>query len=286
MNETRIPCEFSLIRYVPDPVKDEFVNIGVLLREAGRPESVQIRFTRDWTRVKCADPEADVGWLEAVENEMRTRLGQGPVEVAMVMRMLEENFSNLLQLSAPKACLAETVISQMEELSRMYVETRKQSRERRRTGRQAIATSMRKSFETAGVWTLMRKRIAASMYTRPGDPLRIDCGYRPNGVIRMFQAISLEGDLEAAKVLAFSAPQLMEGVARVEAATLELTAIIEPWREVLGVEAEDALEEGGAKERMEQYRFGVETMERSQIRVLTVKELDGVAETARRELRV
>ena len=32
----RIQCEFFLLRYVPDAVKNEFVNIGVLLREAGR----------------------------------------------------------------------------------------------------------------------------------------------------------------------------------------------------------------------------------------------------------
>lgn len=285
----RIPCEFSLIRYVPDPVKNEFVNIGVLLREAGRPDSAVVRFTRDWSRVRCADPEADVGWLEAVENEVRARLAQGPVEVAAVMKMLEENFSNLLQITEPKACLAESVVAELEQLSGLYVETRKQGRERRRTGRQAIVLSMRRSFETAGVWNLMRKRIAASMYTRPGDPLRIDCGYRPNGVIRMFQAISLEGDLEAAKVLAFSAPQLAEGVLQVERAKLELTAIIEPWRSILGKtkqDAEETLDEGADKDRMEQYRFGVETMERSQIRVLTVNDLERVAETARRELQV
>ena len=31
----RLQCEFSLIRYVPDVVKGEFANIGVVLREAG-----------------------------------------------------------------------------------------------------------------------------------------------------------------------------------------------------------------------------------------------------------
>ena len=31
-------CEFFLIRYVPDAVKGEFANIGVVLREAGRDE--------------------------------------------------------------------------------------------------------------------------------------------------------------------------------------------------------------------------------------------------------
>ena len=48
----------------------------------------------------------------------------------------------------------------------------------------------------------------------------------------MFQAVSLEGDVEAAKGLAFSAPQLREGVGRVEAAKLELTAVVEPLRSV------------------------------------------------------
>jgi hypothetical protein len=44
----------------------------------------------------------------------------------------------------------------------------------------------------------MRKRIAASLYTRVGDPMKIDCGYRAasgGGVVRMFQAVSLEGDV-------------------------------------------------------------------------------------------
>ena len=76
----------------------------------------------------------------------------------------------------------------------------------------------------------MRKRIAASAYTRPGDPLKIDCGYRPNGIIRMFQAVSLEGDLEAAKVLSYSAARLREGVQRVENGALDLAAVVEPLR--------------------------------------------------------
>ena len=91
-----------------------------------------------------------------------------------------------------------------------------------------IAGAMRTQFERAGVWGLMRKRIAASMYTLPGDPMKIDCGYRPNGVVKMFHAVSLDGDVEAAKVLAYSAHGLREGVLRVEGARLELTAVVEP----------------------------------------------------------
>jgi hypothetical protein len=266
----RRQCEFFLVRYVPDPVKNEFVNIGVMMREAGRPETATVKLTRDWSRVRCVDAEADIAMLESLERELRERGA-----TADGMRVLEESLSNAVQLTEGKAYLAESVVDGVEQLSAMYVEARKQPRERKRSGRAALLMEMRSAFERAGVWDLMRKRINASLYTRDGDPLRIDCGYRPNGVVRMFHAVSLEGDLEAAKVLAFGREELSAGVLRVEKASLELTAIVEPLRESRLDEADVA-----------QYRFGVETMERSLIRVLTVADLERVGEVARRELRV
>jgi hypothetical protein len=275
----RLPCEFFLIRYVPDVVKGEFTNIGVLLREAGRDDSAVVRFTRDWSRVRCMDADADLGLLEALEGEigarLRMRAQDGP-GIKPVIEILEDTLSNSVQVTEMRACLAESLPAEIEQLMRMYVEPLKVKVDRKRTGRAAIAGAMRTEFERAGVWGLMRKRIAASLYTRAGDPMKIDCGYRPNGMIRMFQAVSLEGDVEAAKGLAYSAPQLIEGVQRVEAARLELTAIVEPLRVVSDTE----------DEAMERYRFGVEAMERQEIRVVTLSDLARVAETARLELRV
>lgn len=265
-------CEFSLIRYVPDPVKNEFVNIGVLLRSEGTRAAV--RFTRDWSRVRCVDPDADTSMLEALEAELGRRLA---TDARAGLASLEDALSNAVQLTEAKACLAESFATELESLMELYVLTAKRRRESRRTGRGALQARMRNEFERAGVWELMQRRIPAARYTRPGDPLRIDCGYRPNGVVRMFQAVSLAGDVEGAKVLAFSAGDLADGVARVEQAILELTAIIEPWRDTA---AKDAEEEKAS------YRFGVETMEQAQIRVLTTSDLERVAETARRELRV
>ena len=282
----RVQCEFFLIRYVPDVVKGEFVNIGVLLREAGGgapgvdpPCGAVVRFTRDWSRVRCMDADADIGLLEGLEGEIGARLrmaGADAPGIKPVMEILQDTLANSVQMTEVKACLAESLPAELEQLMKMYVEPLKVKTERKRTGRAAIAGAMRTEFERAGVWGLMRKRISASLYTRAGDPMKIDCGYRPNGVIRMFQAVSLEGDVEAAKGLAYSAPQLMEGVERVEAARLELTAIVEPLRTVSDTE----------DEAMERYRFGVEAMERQAIRVVTMNDLARVAETARMELRV
>jgi hypothetical protein len=261
---------------VPDAVRNEYVHIGVILREQGSREPAQVQFTRDWRRVRCLDPEADTALLEGMESELRRRFQEEPD--GKLMRLLTESLSLNVQMTEPKAYLAESLPAGMEELMRLYVELPPRARVSRLSGRAAIHAKMRTEFERAGVWELLRKRIAASEYTRPGDPLRIDVGYRPNGVIRMFHAVSLEPGVEMAKVLAFSAAGLRAGVERVEKAQLELTAVIEPAAR-LGATGEEP-------ERLEMYRFGVETMEENQIRVLTTQDLGRVAETARRELRV
>lgn len=291
----RLPCEFFLIRYVPDPVKGEFTNIGVLLREAGQQDSTptptaQVRFTRDWTRLRCMDADADIGLLEALEGEIAARLRLGESSTASpdsaskpVLDVIEDTFSNSIQMTEPRACLAENVAAELDLLMKLYVEPIRVKQERRRTGRAVIATAMRTQFERSGVWALMRKRIAASLYTMPGDPMKIDCGYRPNGVVKMFHAVSLEGDVEAAKVLAYSAPRLREGVVRVEGARLELTAVVEPLR---AVAKEDVDKNQFEDESVERYRFGVETMESQQIRVVTINDLARAAETARIDLRL
>jgi hypothetical protein len=275
------PCEFFLVRYVPDPVKGEFVNIGVLLRDlsGAGPAPAYVRFTRDWARVRCVDPSADIEMLEALEQELIQRVEERREDMPYVLKTLEDSLSNGLQITGAKACLAETIPAELARLMQLYVEPRRREAVTRMSGRQKIARSMRGAFERTGVWNLMSKRIAAAPYTHPGDPLRIDCGYRPNGVIRMFHAVSLDGDLDLAKVLAFGMPRLREGVARVENATLELTAIVEPWRELHG--EDDAREDGLA-----QYRFGVECMEAAEIRVLTTSDLPRLADTARVEMKL
>jgi hypothetical protein len=284
----RMTCEFRLLRYVPDAVRNEHVHIGVILREQGSHEPAEVRFTRDWRRVRCLDPGADTTLLEGIESELRRRFQAEPD--GKLIHLLEDSLSLNVQMTEPKAYLAESLPAGIEELMRLYVDPPPRDRTPRLSGRAAIHARMRTEFERAGVWDLLRKRIAASEYTRPGDPLRIDVGYRPNGVshaaelftgapfIRMFHAVSLEPGLEMAKVLAFSAASLRAGVERVEKAGLELTAVIEPAARVGATDEEP--------EKLAVYRFGVETMEEHQIRVLTTSDLGRVAETARRELRV
>ena len=263
--------EFFLVRYVPDALREEFVNFGVLMLEPGANGGgyADVRFTRDWRRVRCLDPGADLGMLEALEADLRQQLARGGPDRDQIVAKLQDYCSNGVQFSSAKACLAADPAREMDTLAQLYLE-RRAVEKREAAGRQAIVGQLRQAFEQAGVWGLMRKRIAAAEYTRKGDPLKIDCGYRPNGMIRMFHAVSLATDADAAKVLAFSYPELQAGIARVEKATAELTAVVE--------DGLDRSEEGIA--------FALATLERNEIAVAGTEELAGIAERARIELRV
>ena len=285
--QERVACEFQLIRYVPDVARGEFVNIGVVLREVGRGETLLVRFARGWSRVKSLDADADVPMLQALESELQERLVEGVAEqrgaaeaeefsaARPLMEVLEASFSNQVQVTPWRASLAETLPAEMDRLMRLYVDAVPRAMRSREGGRALTVMAMRQAFEEAGVWALMRKEIRAAEYTQEGDPLRLDCGYRPNGVIRVFQAVTLRGDVDGAKVLAYAAKDLTEGVRRKEDAELEITAIVPPLREA---------ERNG--DEAEQYGFAVRMMEREAIRVMTTSDLPRIAETARRELRV
>jgi hypothetical protein len=301
MPSSRHECEFLLLKYVPDPVRNEFVHVGVILREMGRDGSpgpvASVKFTSDWRRVRCLDPDADVGMLEGLESELRGRFAAEAKDGAggnrSLMHVLEDSFSNSVQVTRAKAYLAESVDAGVEELMRMYVETPKREKVSRLSGRAAIQLAMRTEFERAGVWDSMRKRIRAAEYTRVGDPLRIDVGYSVSGIVRMFQAVSLEGSaaagagIEMAKGLAYSMPALVAGVQRVEGAGLEFTAVVEPIRQGTGKglpAVKETRQDELESEWEESYRFAVETMEEHRIRVVTTGDLGRMAETARREM--
>jgi len=265
MKERR-QCEFFLLRYAPDAVKDEFVNVGVVLYESGGGWA-DVRFTKDWKRVRCLDSEADVEMLEGLEREIKERLLEGGSSREWLLKRMEDTFSNTIRLTEAKAVLADSPQEEIGRLAEMYLERTKKGA-RTVSGRMQIFQTMRGEFERQGVWRLMRHNIAASEYTHRGDPLKIDAAYRPNGTVHMYQALSLETDVNAAKALAFTYPRLREGILRTEQAETLLTASVESE-----LERED-----------DATMFAMETLLAAKIMVTTTAELPRVAESVRQKM--
>ncbi len=133
-----------------------------------------------------------------------------------------------------------------------------------------IYNGMREAFDAVGVWTLMRKDIPVAQYTRAGDPLKIDCGYRPNGTVHLFHALSLSTDVDSAKVLAYTYSEMREGLMQAEHAISDLTVI-----------AENELDQDD-----ERIAFALATLQDNEIAVARLARMPEIAERARAELRV
>lgn len=264
----KIPCRFFILRYAPDAVKNEFINVGlVLLPPAG---AVQVRFTRDWSRVLCLDPDADVEMLQALENDLRNQLREMNGDRDLILRRIQDSFSNAIQPSEFQACLAESPVTEADELARLYLErSRRRQPTREPSARSAIVARMRSEFEAFGVRPpLLLERIPVSRYTRGGDPLKIDCGYSPNGTVKLFHAVTLNSDVNAAKILAFSFPQLAQGINKAEGKQALLTAVVED-----DLPPDD-----------ESVTFARETLELNAIRIAPVSTMPQIAREAAREL--
>jgi hypothetical protein len=263
----KLQCRFFILRYAPDAVKNEFINVGlVLLPPAG---GAHVRFTRDWSRVLCLDPDADVEMLQALESDLRSQLHEMNGDRDLILRRIQDSFSNAIQPSEFQACLAASPVAEADELARLYLEHPRRRQQTREPGaRVAIVARMRSEFEAAGVWQLMQEKIPVSRYTRSGDPLKIDCGYSPNGTVKLFHALALNTDVNAAKVLAFSFPQLAQGIRKAENKQALLTAVVED-----DLPSDD-----------ESVIFARETLEQNAIRIAPVSTMAQIAKEAAREL--
>ncbi len=272
-------CELFLLRYVPDVVKGEFVNIGIVLLEEGEDGFSDVRFTRDWRRVRCADPDVEVELLESYEEELRRMLQSRTPEIInyrgpmsrreWLLAQMDQSFSGALELAPVQAVETESPPAELGLLANLYLESPVRGR-RVQTGRRVIYQGMRNAFENAGVWQFMRKEIAVAQYTRQGDPLKIDCGYRPNGTVHLFHALSLATDVNSAKVLAFSYSDMRDGFMNAEHALSDMTVI-----------TEDELDEGD-----ESIAFALSTLRENDINVARLAAMPQIAEQARLELKL
>src|SRR5258708_25806300 len=168
--EAKQQCSFFLLRYAPDAVKNEFINFGLVLVPQTAP--AELRFSKDWSRVRALDPQADLELLEAMENEFRDKLQNAAPDRDAVIKRIEDSFSNALQVSEIKACLADSPAQEADFLAQLYLESPRRQQTREASARQRILRRVRSEFERAGAWPAVNRHNLVSDYTRPCDHLK------------------------------------------------------------------------------------------------------------------
>lgn len=219
-------CSFFLVRYVPDVVRDEVLNIGLFLYSP-QEKYLGCLFSDDFRRVRRFHPQADLQLLRELQQDFEQQIDEHGDDLEGYLRNIQDSFSNLIQVTTPRTCLLRDPQAEIQGLFERYVGPRVSGPAPEDT-RLRIKQRVTAAFVRAGVWDRLEKRIPAEPWTKKGDPFTFDYGYRPlavkgkpNGRIKLVHALSLKRDTELAKVLAYT----MDRVWEKEAA--DLTAVVE-----------------------------------------------------------
>ena len=267
---------FYVLRYVPYVVRDEFVNVGVLLFE---PDANGFRFadmsmTSDWRRVYCVDRQVHIEILQGLEPYIRMQL-QHSQDVSLLPRKLEDSFANVIQISARKVCLAEDPARELKTLCSIYLEEppseAKPAADRQKSEHAMIRAHMKNAFTQAGVWALGMEHISAAEYTKEkGDSLFFDFGYVVGSEVKFFQTVPLKTSTMQAVNLAYRFPEIAGCIFAETHVGAQLTAVVADDLDRTNPDIEFALHKFNEK----------------QVQLATCSDLASIAERARQELNI
>jgi hypothetical protein len=181
---------YRVLRYTPNLVRDEWLNIGVLLfaPRTGEHRLRLIEEQDEFRRVRRLHPQADEELLRRLRDDLEDRFqtangnGASGTDWQTLLAKWDDTLSNALQLAPQKGTFAQDLDAELERLYNDHVALQhapeRVSAPRTRSQMRAYCLQV---FRQAGVWERIEKRIDPSEFTFPGDPMRIDFGYHRNG---------------------------------------------------------------------------------------------------------
>jgi len=232
---------YRILRYTPNLVRDEWVNIGVLLfaPETGERRLRLIDEQEELNRVRRLHPQADEALLLRLRDDLEDRFQSAGGKSAngndwkALLTKWDDTLSNALQLSPQKGTLAQNLDAELERLYNDHVAV---PRGPARIGATNTRSQMRfyceQVFRQAGLWERIAKRVPVWEFTFPGDPMRIDYAYRRNGTRGFVHMLPVNHALAVTKNLAYTAGRI---------------AARAPWRSEFAAVTDVELQEGNLR---------------------------------------
>jgi hypothetical protein len=223
------PLAYRVLRYTPNLVRDEWVNIGVLVfdPESGERRLRLIKEPEQYARVRRLHPQADESLLRALRDDLENRFARaselfrengeahtgenGRRDWLKLLGKWDETLSNALQLAPQKGTYASDLDAEMERVYANHVAPQRGAARVGAAGSRAVIRSYcAQVLKQARLWERVEKGVHAEEFTFPGDPMRIDYGYRRNGTRGFVQALSVSRAPADAKLLAYTVDRIRE----------------------------------------------------------------------------
>ena len=220
---------YRVLRYAPNLVRDEWVNIGVLLFDprSGERRLRMLEETAEFARVRRLHPQADEALLRALRDDLENRFEQfsrgtseGPrsgegAGWQLLLAKWDETLSNALQLAPQKGLIGTDLDAEMERLYADHVALQTPAPRVGAPGSRAMLRNYcSQVFRQAQVWSQLEKSVRVADFTFQGDPMRIDYRYRVNGIQGYVQTLSVTRSPADAKLLAYTAERIAGKSAR------------------------------------------------------------------------
>lgn len=113
-------CYYSVVRYVPDDLRDEAVNIGVLLEAQSQPPRRFVVFANSSGRAASLDPTLERSTIEKLISTFKERL-ESHAQGDTLKHLVERYSGGRFQLTIPRLSVADDVGAELELLKRQFV---------------------------------------------------------------------------------------------------------------------------------------------------------------------
>jgi len=205
---------YRILRYSSNLVRDEWVNIGVLVFDphTGERRLRMIEGQDEFARIRRLHPAADEELLRALRDHLEDRLNAangGPGDWQKQLAKWDETLSNALQL-APQIGVFATDLDA--ETDRLYADHVAPQRLASRVGAPANRATIRgycgQVWRAAQLWNRLERFVRVGEYTFAGDPMRLDYCYRRNGTRGYVQTLSISRAPADCKLYAYTASRI------------------------------------------------------------------------------
>jgi hypothetical protein len=208
---------YHIVRYTPNLIRDEWVNIGVVAYDPAQPR-FRVRLIEDeseFSRLRRLHPTSDEAALRGLSSLFESTLSDHRGELSLWINKLEQMLSNTVQFSPQKGLRAADLDSEIDRLFHDQVAAPR-SRAAVSGSRSMIRSAATQVFRTTGLLSKLSRGIHLDDYTFPGDPLHLDYAYRRNGTRGFIQSLALTREPAQAKVLAYTADAIRAKIQKTE----------------------------------------------------------------------
>src|SRR5271168_5233805 len=176
-SESERTCAYRILRYTPNLVRDEWVNIGVLVYDpqSGERRLRVIEEQQEYARVRRLHPESDESLLRALRDNLEDRFdaaritnghgtnGGSGKALEELLRKWDDTLSNALQLAPQKGVISSDLDA---ELERLYGDHVALPHAPTRVGAPGSRAQMRsycsQVFRQARLWDKIQKSVRAA----------------------------------------------------------------------------------------------------------------------------